>query len=111
MKNTDRFRLFWILLLGIGGLLFLGSGLAELWGEGALVAGLMKILIAGTLAAVTWLLFRKKLNPKYDSKAGKVFLGLGYAFLMLGGFAIENVGIAGFGYVLLLAGLFYKGTP
>ncbi len=108
LKSAEKFRKKWIFLLAIASALYGILSIIKIGLDQAIFEGILFLIIANTFAIAVYCIQRKKVNLKQKSVQTTVFLSMGFLFIILGSTAIVNVGIAGFGYVLFLAGLFLQ---
>ena len=108
LKSAEKFRKKWMFLLAIASTLYGILSVVKIWADQAIFEGILFLIIANTFAIAVYCIQRKKVYLKPESVHTTVFLSMGFVFIVLGSSAIGNVGIAGFGYVLFLAGLFLQ---
>ena len=108
LKSAKNIRRIWMLLLAITSALYGILSIVKIGADQAIFEGILFLIIANTFAVAVYYIQCKKVYLRPESVQTTVFLSMGFIFIILGSTAIGNVGIAGFGYVLFLAGLFLQ---
>ncbi|OYT16506.1 MAG: hypothetical protein B7C24_07420 [Bacteroidetes bacterium 4572_77] len=107
-KSAVQLQKIWTYLLAITSVLFAAIAIIKIAMEEAFLQGFLMLVIANTFAVAVYLFQSGRLIINPTSRATIVFLSMGFIFIIVGSSALQNVGIAGFGYVLFVAGLFLQ---